>query len=68
MRNALNTSRISKIEYIEYLRVFSAFFVIMIHVGAPYVKDINNDSWKYLIMWASSVRFPVNFFIWFPAR
>ena len=34
----------------------------MIHVCAPYVRDINNDSWKYLITWASSVRFPVNLF------
>ena len=51
-----------KIEYIEYLRVLAAFFVIVIHISSSGINDIDNPLWGYLNVWSSGSRFPVNLF------
>ncbi|WP_051145293.1 acyltransferase [Butyrivibrio fibrisolvens] len=57
-----NTSRII---YLDYLRIISAFFIIIIHVAAQnkYVTDVNSYEWQVFNVYDGMSRWAVSVFI-----
>ena len=56
----------SRIYYLDYLRIFCCFFVVLIHVSAKYYydSDLNTYSWKIAYYYDGLSRFSLpNFFM-----
>ena len=52
--------------YLDYIRIISSFFVILIHISSPYYYklDINSPKWKTALFYKSLSLFSVpNFFM-----
>lgn len=54
-----------RITYLDYLKVFATFAVIILHVVAQnwYITDVNSFGWKTLNVYSSMVRWAVPVFV-----